>query len=400
MNREILKSRLERLEPIFLSNDETGLLRVLEKSAGVLCDVAPDHLTDDQKLAGEIESLLSKYSGSNSILSPSVRCFIHLKHEATGLEGAADTLAALSKFLGSNGTSRIIIHSNQSVFDHAPLLSLARTLREQFSLSRGLGIQLVAPFGEYREAEMEALFNLGVTLKYAAGWISNGQDPTIDVNTLRSLSEFGFRVPIEWYVHENNMPEFSARIQNLLIANFSGGFSLPLVSQNPYYRFEPDFPKLPEALAYCQFLMQSYEEYPYFDDVFYPLNVLAMLIKDGGWNPGLNIPTAINFILDENGQIDVFRQSPALGKRFASMSEVVGTPLDELKARFLDFANQAWKWENIPYCRECRWRRICGGLDPDAGNHVNQDIPDTMCGHRKLFLEHFANLRAPDHVMA
>jgi hypothetical protein len=262
-------------------------------------------------------------------------------------------------------------------------------------------LTLVAPFGEYREAEMEALFNLGVRLKYTSGWIqgcSANQIPAIDADVLRNLSEFGFRVPIDWYVHENNIQTFEAKIQNLLIANFSAGFSLPLVSQNPYYRFEPGFPNLPDALAYCQLLMQTYKEYPYYDDVFYPLNVLAMLVKEGGWIPRLNIPTAINFILDEKGHIGIFRQSPALSHSWSNISEMAATPLDELRNRFLQFSNDAWKWENIPFCRECCWRHVCGGLDLNSVGLSHGKL-DAMCGYRKLFLEHFATLRAPDYVV-
>jgi hypothetical protein len=398
MNYENFKSRLQRFEPILLSNGEQGALRVLEKSARAVCDVALND-SDNGEIVNEVESFLSKASDSNSNQQSPIKLSIHLVHETVGLEGTARALAALVKFLETNVSARITIHSNQSVFDYAPILLLAKSLRETFQ--KEVGIQLVAPFGEYREPEMEALFNLGVRVKYASGWIqgcSADQIPSIDAGVLRSLSEFGFRVPIEWYVHENNIQAFEAKIQNLLIANFSAGFSLPLVSQNPYYRFEPDFPSLPDALAYCQLLMQTYKEYPYYDDVFHPLNVLALLIKEGGWVSRLNIPAVLHFILDETGHIGIFRQSPALNHRWSSISEMAATPLDELRNRFLQFASDAWKWENVPYCRECCWRHICGGLDPNSNGGLSRDKLDTMCGYRKLFLEHFATLRAPDRV--
>lgn len=399
MNYENFKSRLQRFEPIYLSNGEQGVLRILEKSARTVCDVALNGSAHEEQIS-EVESFLLNAGDSNSNRQSPIKLSIHLVHEAVGLEDTARALAALVKFLETNVSARIIIHSNQSVFDYAPILSLAKSLRGNSSFPKEVGIQLVAPFGEYREAEMESLFNLGVRLKYASGWIQGcpaDQIPAIDAGVLRSLSEFGFRVPIEWYVHENNLQVFEAKIQNLLIANFSAGFSLPLVSQNPYYRFEPDFPNLPDALAYCQLLMQTYKEYPYYDDVFHPLNVLALLVKEGGWVPRLNIPAMIHFILDEKGDIGIFRQSPALKHRWSSISEMAATPLDELRNRFLQFASDAWKWENVPYCRECCWRHICGGLDPNS-MRLSHDKLDTMCGYRKLFLEHFATLRAPDRI--
>lgn len=402
MNCESFKSKLQRFEPIFLSNGEPGILRIVEKSARAVCDVNLNGYDNEEQIVGEVESFLSKHSDSNSEQKLSIRLSIHLVYEAVKLEGVAYALAALVKFLETNVSARIIIHSNQSVFDYAPILSLAKSLREDFKFGKEVGIQLAAPFGEYREAEMEALFNLGVHIKYASGWIqgcSADQIPAINAGVLRSLSEFGFRVPIEWYVHENNIQIFETKIQNLLIVNFSAGFSLPLVSQNPYYQFTSDSPNLPDALAYCQLLVQTYKEYPYYDDVFHPLNILALLVKECGWFSRLNIPTAINFILGENGQIGLFRQSPALSQYWASISEVLATPLDELRNQFLHFISDAWKWENVPYCRECCWRHICGGLDPASNGGLSRDTLDTMCGYRKLFLEHFANLRAPDYVV-
>jgi hypothetical protein len=402
MNCESFKSRLQRLDPIFLSNAEQGALRVLEKTARAVCEVALNDSAYEEQVISEVESFLSNSCDSNSSRQSSIKLSIHLVHEAVGLEGTAHALAALVKFLETNVSARIIIRSNQSVFDYMPILSLAKSLREDFKLGKEVGIQLSAPFGEYREVEMETLFNLGVRLKYASGWIQDcptDQIPAINVGVLRSLSEFGFRVPVEWYVHENNIQGFETTIQNLLIANFSAGFSLPLVSKNPYHRFESGFPNLPDALAYCQLLMRTYKQYPYYDDVFYPLNILALLVKEGGWIPRLNIPAAINFILDEKGHIGIFRQSPALNRHWSSISEIAATPLDGLRNRFLQCASEVWKWENVPYCRECCWRHICGGLDPNSNGALSRDKLDTMCGYRKLFLEHFANLRASDYVV-
>jgi hypothetical protein len=400
MNCDNIKSRLQRFEPIFLSNEEQGTLRVLEKSARMVCDVALNDSTNEEQIIGEIELLLSNLCDQNSSRQSPIRFSIHLVYEAVGLEWATRALAALVKFLETNVSVQVTIYSNQSVFDYAPILSLAKSLRETFS--KEVGIQLVAPFGEYREAEMVALFNLGVRIKYASGWIqgcSADQIPPIDADVLRSLSEFGFRVPIEWYVHQNNVQAFEATIQNLLITNFSAGFSLPLVSQNPYYRFEPRFPNLPDALTYCQLLLRTYKEYPYYDDVFYPLNLLALLVKEGGYISRLNIPAAINIILDEQGWIGIFRQSPALKYPWTNISEVAAASLDELQNQFLELVSYAWQWERVPYCRKCCWRHTCGGLDPNADNNVSRDKLDTMCGYRKLFLEHFARIRAPDCLL-
>ena len=77
-------------------------------------------------------------------------------------------------------------------------------------------------------------------------------------------------------------PTARAQIDNLLAVNLSSGLSLPLVSQNPYYQWGPGFPELPEALEYCRLLTRTYKKYPYYDDVFAPLDMLVSLITEGG----------------------------------------------------------------------------------------------------------------------
>ena len=113
----------------------------------------------------------------------------------------------------------------------------------------------------------------------------------------------------------------------------------------------------------------------------------------------MNIPASVNFILDAEGHVSLYKQSPALALVWTTVSEVIATPLDTLRDRFLRFAGDAWQWEKVPYCRTCDWRYVCGGLDASANNCLASEDLDTMCGHRKLFLEHFATLRVPDHVI-
>ena len=400
MNIETLKSRLQKFEPIILPAGQQGTLRVLEKTARVACDIIPGDQTDEEQIISEIDSFLSKSRDSDQ--QQLIRLSIHLLREAIALDGVCRALATLAEFLGTAAKTKIVIHLNQPSADWSAIQSLAKSLRENPGRSKDAYVELIAPFGEFREAEMEALFDLGVRIRFAAGWIKGcplDQVPPINLKVLRSLSELGFRTPIEWYVHAGNIEAFEEQIPNLLVDNFSSGFSLPLISRNPYYKFGPGFPSLPDAVKYCQLLTRSYKQYPYYDDIFSPLTDLALLVGKGGWHSKLNIPASVNFILDAEGHVSLYKQSPALALVWTTVSEVIATPLDTLRDRFLRFAGDAWQWEKVPYCRTCDWRYVCGGLDASANNCLASEDLDTMCGHRKLFLEHFATLRVPDHVI-
>lgn len=399
MNSKSLTSRLEQLGCIVLSDRERGVLRVVESLRLLFCDVVFKTSLNEDQIIARVESFLSGYGDRDSNQNRMVNLSLHVVHEAVDLDGIDSVLATVATILGSDAAARIVIYSNQRTFDYTPIIRLVKSLRNNVSVPKEVGILLVAPFGEYRGSEMETLFNLGVRLKYAAGWISKDLVPSVETDVLCDLSELGFCVPIEWYVCKHNIKKFESEIQYLLGANYSGGFSLPLVSRNPYYRFASGFPALPNELAYCRLLTRTYERYPHCDEMFYPLNALALLVKQGGWHSRLHIPATMDLLLDEKGHIGVFRQSPALKQHWMDVSRVATTSVDNLRNHFLQFANETRNWKSIPYCRDCCWRNICGGHDLHSRNYACCDVLHTMCGYRKLFLEHFASIRPADCVV-
>jgi len=189
-------------------------------------------------------------------------------------------------------------------------------------------------------------------------------------------------------------------VANSLNVTYDSGFSLPLVSASPYYKFMLGFPELPDPAEYCRQLVRLYEKHPYYDDVFSPLDGLAFLAKNGGWHVGMNTAVNRRFVIQEDGQVGVYYQCPALCLPWIHIDEIASMDAHELEERFLVFAKTYLQWEKNAYCCACRWRTVCGGLD------VFCDLPaiatkqlDSMCVHRMLFLEHFASRRAPSHVV-
>jgi hypothetical protein len=400
MNVDKIKSHLKQFSPIFLPGPNGGL-RVLERSARNLFDIGPDIGSRENEAIAKAGFILAAASSPVMQRQPSIRLSIHVRYEALNLDNLGPALVILADLLGPTTRTSISIHIDQAFADWPLIRSFARFLRDTLKRPREADIVLIAPFGEFHEIEMSPLLELGVRVKFAAGWTRScglGEHVSVDRTVLRQFSEYGFRACIEWYVHEHSIQAFEDEVEDLLVANCYSGFSLPLVSENPYYRFDSGFPALPGSLQYCRLLVDNYGRYPYYDDVFGPLAALASLIAGGGWHSELNIPAALNLIVGENGGVDVFRQTPARALAWTSLCNIVTTTMDVLRESFLHIVSITDEGKWAPYCRECNWRYTCGGLDEPAGiSPLKKDI-DPICDHRKVFLEHFAKLRAPDGV--
>ena len=165
MNFKTLRSRLQPFEPVFLTAGEPGSLRVLEKSAHAVCDILPDDLADEEQVVSQVQAVLSKSVDSDQ--QPPIRLSIALLHEGIAQDGICRALVALAEFLGPAVGSQILIHLDQPSADWSVIQSLVKLLGESLGRPNQASVQLVAPFGEFDEAKMEALFNLGVRVRFA-----------------------------------------------------------------------------------------------------------------------------------------------------------------------------------------------------------------------------------------
>lgn len=399
MDPESIGVRLRHLDALVLSGSD-GSLRVLDKSARVACDVPADGMRDEEAVAAEIEGVLSASADSRG--EPPIRLRVNVVSEALALDGVGRALAVLAEFLKPQAAVQLVLHFAEPPQQWEPVLSLVKSLRETVSQPKDLAIRATGPFAATGEGEMESLFDLGVRVSFAAGWAQDaeprfGRD--VDMAALREFSRFGFRAPVAWHVHANNITEIEDRLPETLDSNYSSGFSLPLASCSPYYRIDEGRPELPDAAEYCRLLVRTYRQYPYYDDVLFPLNELALLVRDGGWHFELDIPAMIQMLVGSNGQVVLYRQTPASGVSWTGISEVAAGQPESLREDVLERAAEAWQWQKNPYCRQCCWRYICGGLDVSVPLSEAAGQMDPMCEYRKLFLEHFALARAPNVVL-
>lgn len=398
MKIDLLASRLEESDYILIHSKKSGQLRVLEKSGRIACDIAAECALDEDDVQSQIGALVSKALDSGQ--EPHVRLVIQLVHQATERDGICKAVSNLCNMLGPEFQPIIQLHFDSDVENWGNIKKMIKKLRESSARPNETHIELLAPLATYPQEQAEALFELGLRLRFVSGWTrSCPSNPplAIQIKAMRQFSEIGFRIPVEWYVHAGNMADFEEQIPELLANNYCSGFSLPLVSENPYYQFKMDSPEMPEAMEYCQFLVRNYRLYPFYDDVFSPLNILALRIRDGGWNSKLGLPAELRTLIDEQGVIGLHHQCGALARQWATAADVAATPLDVLERQFRQFASNAWQWEKNPFCAGCSWRHVCGGIDAMDGESSKKDLA-TRCAHRKLFLEHFSELRAPAQV--
>jgi hypothetical protein len=396
---EAIKSRFGD-HPLVVPLKEHGGFRIFETYARAVCDVLPENLSDEDQAFEKIQSVTS--AAFDTEQQRPVRLSIHLRHEALALPDIDCVLAALASILAPHMRPRILLHVGEPWVDWDRIHSLFKSLREKIISYGYLQIHLLGPFGELAESEMAKMFDLMVQVRYTAGWgreCPREHVPAINYAVLRSLSRFGFATPVEWYVHSGNTQAFEEQLPGILQANQYSGFSLPLISANPYFRFASECPALPDALEYCGLLTRHYSRYRHYDEVFAPLNSLSLLIGEGARNSNFNVHSQVQMIVDEVGIVKVFRHSPALGAEWISVNEILSMKDGALGRCFLEFMASAQQREWASYCGECRWRFICGGLDLPSPIALSDANMDTLCGHRKLFLGHFANLRGPDCII-
>jgi hypothetical protein len=156
-------------------------------------------------------------------------------------------------------------HFNAGCDDCVKYLSpIVKTFHDLINKSH-LTLQLHGFFESIKGYSMEFLFNNHIQLYH----VDNDLEfSSFSQNAVKDLAEFGFRVPIVWYVSSQNIDSIITRIDESMAINYNSGFSLPLASESLFN----DRPKNPSQSKYLKLLTEVYKKYPFYDDVLYPLN--------------------------------------------------------------------------------------------------------------------------------
>jgi hypothetical protein len=127
---------------------------------------------------------------------------------------------------------------------------------------------LSGQFSRVSEQEKDFLYQNGFHLEFTHLLVGNGKIISNELcNVISDFAEYGFRIPIAFYVNATNVNLIRGVIDRFLQANYNSGFLLPLL-RNPNV--------LPSRNDYLSLLTDVYNEYPYYDDIMYPLNEILI----------------------------------------------------------------------------------------------------------------------------
>ncbi len=248
------------------------------------------------------------------------------------------------------------------------------------------------------EERMSDLFRTGVRLEFAAGyWPGCSVSETCELpeKDVAAYSEFGFAVPVIWYLHQHNIGAADNLMCASLRANHSAGCGIRPVFSHPLFTFDAaEIYRSPTPSEYLDASVRAYEAHSASDHVFHTGVELANALRFGGWNSATGTP-AILRLLVINGGIRIFREIPAMSmlwKDQVDASLADGNALESLKR---------WHYEKMDmsdghYCSSCQWRMVCGGIDDRIAKEIESVVSawqDTACAYRMTFLDYFAGIR-------
>jgi hypothetical protein len=308
-----------------------------------------------------------------------------------------DTLSRLLGALAMAGPCDLTAQFSRPPADWLPFLRWLHKTLSQFDRLWN-HVSLRGPFEPTDDTAKEGLFHMGVRAEFVTGWwdgYDSERAENLSGHALRDLARFGLRVPLVCYVHAGNVGQVRSLIEEGLELNEHSGFALPLVFHHPHYRFAPGQPAPPDAEAYRRLLAEVYNDFPCFDELFYPVNELARLVGSGGWIPGREAPARVNLLATPAGGVGMFRLIPAFARGGVGWEELARVEPPSLAGWLLDRHAQEFSWEANPFCDRCSWRYVCGGADGwDGRADSAAQVLRVACEHRKEFLDLFVREKA------
>jgi hypothetical protein len=265
---------------------------------------------------------------------------------------------------------------------------------EQLTASEQLRgyLQFRGQLPEIEEETADQCVDADMSFYETAGWWTGctpDQSTQLDTKRIRRNAALGLRLPVLWYVHQDNLPEVPDALQRSLEANYNAGFALLPVCLNPFAATGTPSPRLPNEEAFCDLLVESYQRFPHFDELFEPILDLAWNVRYGGWHRFFEVPRPVNVLLGKDRECRVFRQLPAAAQSWTSVAKALAMSPEDAVDSLLEAAGNNADFADHPYCGGCEWKYVCGGMDRLATCDAMRADVDLVCGYRKLFSEFF-----------
>jgi hypothetical protein len=293
----------------------------------------------------------------------------------------------------------VIYHPSPLLREAEDLAEWVGSLRASQQVSLSLPWYLVGPCPQLNERELQSVYHCGLRLRATYGWrpgYSINEYTTCDYTHLRTLANFGLVVPTIWNIHVENMESIWGLIDRSQQANYSGGFSVQPVFQDPYFDLGHDSPSPPSPDAFVEFLGEVYIRYPENDNTMHLLRDVAILCARGGWNSRLQGPSQVRLLFHPDGVVTTYRHIPQLGVPLVTADGINSVTSIPACRYILDGLWRKQPLYDTDYCSDCLWLKVCGGIDrvhiqepSTARNYQN-----VVCAYRQVFLELFTELRS------
>jgi hypothetical protein len=195
----------------------------------------------------------------------------------------------------------------------------------------------------------------GIGLQYVWADAPLGLRHTLDEQrkAITDLAEFGFRVPVAFYVHENNAGHIQDWVQRVLDWNHRSGFTLYPGEHHPVLRAARAFRPL-DTEAFVELASSLYRDFQFYDDVLDPPAAVWDRMKRATRNP-------VPLLIDEEGSVRHFHKVPMLGKILCNVEELGRRIPGILKA--VSDTREGLSVGVAARCRDCQWRYVCRGVD-------------------------------------
>jgi hypothetical protein len=305
------------------------------------------------------------------------------------LPSVAATVKNLFTTFGARGSCRLEVHYPSEVIpDIEAIIQFGESLRV-LEVSNP-----VVAYGRLPLAtvdQMERMFNAACLAIHAVDELGPRFNDA-DAETVSTWSNFGFLVPVRFWIGSHSLSTVEEDIPKALWANRAGGFSVPLVSAS--LLFDPKIHSVPDPTTYSDLLVRLYRTYNSHDNLFAPLVELASAFRTGGsYSIERQTHCSLMFVANQDGQVFRYRQVPCFGVPIGSCDEIAKAEAEHLS---LLIENQGLRFLNT-MCRTCEWQYLCGGHDafeeschpPDFGLDADR-VFQVHCHYRTLILEHFA----------
>lgn len=289
--------------------------------------------------------------------APQLRITLNITDVALRDHQGRSTALVLTRDLLSLGLFHVRIHLTNSIDSYVPdLLAFLLALTDIKADGRRRTVSIESPSLLASEETRHSLFARGIRLMAVVS-----DEHIVNPNGIPGLddaAQYGFVVPIKWYVTKSNISEIHDAIPNGLHANYNGGFSVAPLLTSPYCTVNEAKSAAPSADEYVALLTRLYQEFEQYDWSFSPVRELAELVLHGGWNVIRGVPTEVNLLVSD--ALYAFRHVPALALKVATFGEVEAMQPQERMDRLLGFYRSQFDAVTNERCQACSWRFLCG----------------------------------------